>query len=436
MLYTRGSAEYETARAGAVWNAVVPDRRPDAITRPSTPAEVMGVVRDARADGRRIAIKSGGHNWRAAFLRDEGVLIDLADLNRVEVDAERRTARVEPGATHQMLADAAVPHGLGFPIGHCPTVGLGGYLLAGGYGWNPRNWGPGCWNVTALEVVTVDGEPRRIDAQSDPELFWAARGGAGGFPAFVTRFHVRLHPLPKIATRRVHYPLASLPELLVWSAKVGHADPGLEIALIAHTPDGTGEPCTTVQATGFGESLDSAARLLDDGFADIPAAPLAPGETVETTLNEIEAEAVWVHGRRYAADMCWVADSYEEVGAKCRDATARAPSVLSRVVLAWVFPPAGRTVPDVAQTMNGTLTVNVYAIWQSPNDDSANERWTRDTMQGLEPHVTGFYAGEADLSVSEDRKIRAYPREKWERLSRIREAHDPGRIKFGFITDD
>src|SRR5262249_8441016 len=152
--------------------------------------------REAAADGRRIAVKSGGHNWRGACLRDDSLLLDLGALKRIEVEPESLLARAEPGVTHQELADAIVPHGLGFPIGHCPTVGLGGYLLAGGYGWNPRTWGTAGWSVDAIDAVTVDGEELLIDAVNPPDLFWAARGGGGGFPAVALRYHLRLKPLP------------------------------------------------------------------------------------------------------------------------------------------------------------------------------------------------------------------------------------------------
>jgi len=440
-MYQRSDREYEKARTEAVWNGVVPARCPDAIARPTSADEVAQLVRDARARGDRIAIKSGGHNWRGAFLRDRGLLIDLVNLDRVEVDVDRASARVEPGATHQVLADAIVPHGLGFPIGHCETVGLGGYLLAGGYGWNPREWGPACWSVEAVEIVTVDGEQRTIDADNDPDLFWAARGGSGGFPAFITAYHLRLQPLPKIATRRVHFPLSDLPSLLAWSAKVEDADPGLEISLIAHRPldRTTGrpqDPCTTVQATAFAPSLADAEELLTDAFAGLAeiSQELAPAETVEVALNKLQAEAAWVHGRRYSVDMCWVADSYEPIGEICARAIDEAPSHLSRIVFAWGFAPHGG--PDVAQTLNGTLTVNVYAIWEGPDDDAANEQWTAEAMQAMDPQITGFYAGESDLSVDADRKVRAYPPEKWERLTRIRDQHDPERVKFGFISEE
>jgi FAD/FMN-containing dehydrogenase len=122
----RSDAGYESERRSAIWNAVVPSRFPDAIARPASRAEVAELVRDAAAGGSRIGVKSGGHSWRGAGIRDGGLLLDLGGLQGIEVLPEEGIALAEPGATHQMLADAIVPHGLGFPIGHCPTVGLGG----------------------------------------------------------------------------------------------------------------------------------------------------------------------------------------------------------------------------------------------------------------------------------------------------------------------
>ena len=222
----RGDAEYESKRQDAIWNAVVPSRFPDAIASPSSRAEVVELVRSAAASGTRIGIKSGGHSWRGAGIRDGGLLLDLGRLQRIEVLPEEGIALAEPGATHQMLADAIVPHGLAFPTGHCPTVGLGGYLLAGGFGWNKRTWGPAVWSVEGHDVVTVDGDELQISAMQHSDLYWAARGGGGGFPGVVTRYRLRLRPLPKIVAGRVVYPLACLPELLVWAGEHDRLPPG------------------------------------------------------------------------------------------------------------------------------------------------------------------------------------------------------------------
>lgn len=435
VMYQKGDSEYFRLREAVVWNGVVPERFPDAIARPESREEIAGLVARAAEDGRRIAAKSGGHNWRGAFLRDGGLLIDLGALNEVSADPGARTATVEPGATHKVLADAIVPHDLGFPIGHCPTVGLGGYLLSGGYGWNPRAWGPACWSVRAIDVVTVDGEELRIDEENEPDLFWAARGGGSGFPAFTTRYHLELQPLPRIASVRSDYPLERLPELLEWSATQEGMPQGVEISVIAHRPADSGQPTATTQVSGFADSGPAAIELARDATNDAPGAadPLGRREMPEVLLNDLEGEGAWIEGRRYAVDACWVGSSYDRVGELCARALAAAPSDSSRIVLAWVFPPSEG--PDVAQTVNGTLTVNLYAIWNDPAGDAANEGWVRSTMEELEPMITGFYAGESDLSVSEDRPRRCYPAEKWERLTEIRERFDPDRRKFGYITE-
>lgn len=427
-------------REAAVWNGVVPERFPDAIARPGTRAEVAPLVADAHGRGERIAVKSGGHNWRGACIRDEGLLLDFTELNRVEVDVERSMALVEPGATHKVLADAIVPHELGFPIGHCPTVGLGGYLLAGGYGWNPRTWGPACWSVEAIDVVDVRGGELLISEDSDPDLFWAARGGGSGFPAIATRYHLRLQPLPKIASVRSDYPLDRLTELLPWSAGLEAMPPGNEISLIAHRPldrdGGRLAPAATVQSSGFAETSEGAMELARTAAGGAPAAGARVAERSFPTvaLNDLEGEGAWVEGLRYCVDMCWVAEGYAEVAGICERAIGEVPSEMSRIVLAWGFAPDGG--PDVAQTANGTLTVNLYAIWEDPSEDDANEAWIRSAMGELEPWITGFYAGESDLSVSPNRPSRAYPAQKWERLAATRDRYDPDRRKHGYIGED
>ena len=96
--------------------------------------------------------------------------------------------------------------------------------MAGGYGWNPRIWGPACWSVAAVDAIGLDDEELTVD-ESEPDLLWAARGGSGGFPAIATRFHLRVYPLPSIASVRSDYPLDRLPELLAWSAELERMPP-------------------------------------------------------------------------------------------------------------------------------------------------------------------------------------------------------------------
>ena len=440
----RGDAEYESKRQDAIWNAVVPSRFPDAIASPSSRAEVVELVRSAAASGTRIGIKSGGHSWRGAGIRDGGLLLDLGRLQRIEVLPEEGIALAEPGATHQMLADAIVPHGLAFPTGHCPTVGLGGYLLAGGFGWNKRTWGPAVWSVEGHDVVTVDGDELQISAMQHSDLYWAARGGGGGFPGVVTRYRLRLRPLPKIVAGRVVYPLACLPELLVWAGEHDRLPPGIEISLIARRPadpdpgqvdrDGRAPLRVIVATTGFGETVDAATELVNAAGRDAPWRSDVVGASLEeVTLNALEGASGWIHGLRYQVDCVYV-DDLDTAARVCERALRAAPSDLTRIVFAGGFSPAEQ--PDVAAAELGRYSVNVYATWSDPVEDDANAAWLATTVAELEPVATGYYVGESDLSIAPDRPRRSYTPAAWDRLSAIRAEHDPQRRKFGYLGED
>jgi hypothetical protein len=246
--------------------------------------------------------------------------------------------------------------------------------------------------------------------------------------------------LPKIVSVRSNYELGRLAELHEWSAMLETMPRGTEIALIAHRPIDAEtrerfDPVATVQTTGFAPVRADALELAVAAAAKArPVGGLIDERRIdEVALNDLETEAAWVKGKRYAADMCWVAGNYHQVGSVCERALRAAPSRLSRIVAAWGFFPGDG--PDVAQTANGTLTINAYAIWDDPADDARNIEWVRATMASLEPWITGFYAGESDLGVTDDRPRRCYPPTKWQRLGRIRNDYDPDRRKHGYLSE-
>jgi FAD/FMN-containing dehydrogenase len=432
----RGDSLYERRRRAAVWNDVLPDRYPDAIVRTTRREEVPNVVAETGCEEHRIAVKSGGHNWLGACLRDGGILLDLGGLDAVEVDVGNALARVEPGATHKTLADAIVPHGFAFPIGHCPTVGLGGYLLAGGFGWNPRTWGPACWSVQAVDVVTADGEELTITETHHPELFWAARGAGAGFPAIATRFHVRLMELPVVIIRRVGYAAESLPLLMGWAAeKVTTLPEGAELTLIVRRPwSGSDRKLRVlVAATAFGNTRDEAESVLAHALCDIPiqGMPLYDSGIAGVALNELEGDGGWEQGLRYAADTCWVSSGVEEVGRVVEQAMQEAPSDLSRAVIPFGIFPERRV--DAALSGLGLHWVNIYATWADPKDDAANTDWARRSMSNLAPWIDGHYIGESDVSAEPGRVRKSFLPANWARLRKVASTYDPGGRLYGFL---
>ncbi|WP_425605917.1 FAD-binding oxidoreductase [Lysobacter firmicutimachus] len=174
----RSEPGYDAWLCRARWNERDVDRRPDYIVRPRSVDDMIAVIRTCREHGLAVALRSGGHSFANAFIRRNGVLLDLSALRALTIDSQRKRAIVGPGVTSRDLSRALAPYGLGFATGHSGTVGLGGFLLGGGLGINFGQWGPmSAFHIKALDVVTADGVLRRASAEENSDLFWAARGG-------------------------------------------------------------------------------------------------------------------------------------------------------------------------------------------------------------------------------------------------------------------
>ena len=140
-------------------------------------------------------MRAGGHSWAAWSVRDDALLIDLAGMREMTYDPGTGIATASPAVKGGAeLVPFLTSHGRAFPGGHCPSVGIGGFLLQGGQGWNSRKYGWACENVAAIDVVTADGELIRADEEQNSDLLWAARGAGPGFFGVVTRFHLRTYP--------------------------------------------------------------------------------------------------------------------------------------------------------------------------------------------------------------------------------------------------
>jgi FAD/FMN-containing dehydrogenase len=180
---------YEAARR--VWNHAI-DRRPGMIVRCGTATEVATAVAFAREHDLVSAVKGGGHSVAGLAVCDGGMVIDLSPMKQIEVDPERAIARAGPGLTLGEFDSATQAFGMATTMGTAPPTGIAGLTLGGGYGWLMGKHGLACDNVVGVEIVTADGRIRNANADENPDLYWAVRGGGGNF-GVVTRFDYRLH---------------------------------------------------------------------------------------------------------------------------------------------------------------------------------------------------------------------------------------------------
>ncbi len=224
-LLLRGQDGFDEARTDRIFNRRLAERSPAAVLRAETEHDVVLGVRLALERGWQVAVRSGGHSWAQWSVRDEALVIDLGALRELSYDETTGIVTASPaikgGAELAPYLDSV---GRFFPGGHCPTVGIGGFLLQGGQGWNARGWGWAAEYVEAIDVVTADGELVRADAEQNADLYWAARGAGPGFFGVVTRFHLRTLPAPRHIAQTVQaFALDDFDEVMTWLHEAHHS---------------------------------------------------------------------------------------------------------------------------------------------------------------------------------------------------------------------
>ncbi len=213
--------DYESSRL--VFNRAF-NRRPALIVRCAGPSDVARALDFARTKNLALAVRGGGHNRAGLSVCDGGVVIDLSRMNRVEVDADKRVARAQAGALVRDLDQATQRFGLATTSGGCPTIGIAGLTLGGGEGQLMSKYGAACDNLIRAQFVTVDGRQVEASQNSNPDLFWAIRGGGGNF-GVATALEYRLHPVTDVLAGTLTFPGGRIPELLQAFAKLVKAAP-------------------------------------------------------------------------------------------------------------------------------------------------------------------------------------------------------------------
>lgn len=421
----RDDPDYESAREDAVWNARKPGRFPRGIVRARSAEEVVAAVRYAEEHGLRVGIRSGGHSWIGNGVRDDALLVDLSQLNTIEIDADARVAVIGPGARVLDLVRAIEPHGLAFPTGHNPSVGLGGFILGGGYGWNSRQWGPACLSVLEVDIVLPDGTLVHATDETHPDIMWAVRGAGPGLFGVVTRLWLRLHPgYEQILQSHWILPGSVRDELLTWVYDILDETPvPVEMMALSITDPGSGERILVLDATAFcGEGRG--AELLDF-LAGCPVRDLAISRTdaAPVTFEELyrTADQALPPGKRYAVDGIWCEGPVATILEDSADVFDTAPRDATFVL--WMLWGRFPTREDASWSAQAKLYFSTSASWEDPAEDYEHERWVHATLGEAIGHLSiGTQFSDANPA---DRFDRGLSRENAARLEELRARYDP-----------
>ncbi len=438
---TPADREWGDARDHLVWNGRKPDAAPAVIVRAKGAADVQAAVRYAAANGLKVSARSSGHNFSGIAMQD-GVVIDLSAMTAIHIDIAARRADVQPGAKNLAMAAALTDAGLAFPLGHCGDVSMGGYLLGGGLGWNAGEWGIACHSVESADVVMADGSLIRASATENEQVFWALRGAGPAFFGIVTRYRLRLQPLPKAITVSMWaYPIARVADVTRWMTACAAVLPAHTEFTLSLAPAPAPMPdakLATAVLTIFADSMEVAGRITSEVGAWAPEGALmhqGPNPVSFGILYGI-IDQHFPDGARYGVDSAWGTDAAAMLPAMAR-MVETAPSRMSGALAA--FYPASAVIhqqmPDTAFSMFAPVLGLVHGLWTDPAEDALHLNWLRTGMDSFAPATKGHYVGEADLARPGHLQ-RCYSGPARARIEVLRASYDPKGLFSGRVARD
>ncbi|MDQ5894396.1 MAG: FAD-dependent oxidoreductase [Actinomycetota bacterium] len=269
---------------------------------PETPEQVALALDEALRTARKVVVFSTGHGIPPIGDTSERMLLDLSAFNQVEIDPVRKVARIGGAVQWHQLVAAAGRHGLTAPFGSASSVGVTGYMMGGGIGFMSRHLGLGCSAIRAATLVTPEGHIRRIDAGSDPDLFWALRGGGGGF-GVITELEIDLTPVPQMAGGVLGWGIEEAGQVLErWSEWTADAPDDVTTAVrLVHPPEG---PALTVVVVTAPREAEDLAGLI---------APLTDLKPVLNTVRNTSPESFMAEYTDPEIDPDTPPDAYEHV---------------------------------------------------------------------------------------------------------------------------
>jgi FAD/FMN-containing dehydrogenase len=425
-----GDETYDEDRK--VWNGSI-DRSPALIARCATEADVVAAVKFARHSGLPLAVRGGGHSFPGLSVCDGGVVVDLALMKGIRVDADARTAKVEGGVLWGELDHATQAFGLATTGGIVTHTGVAGLTLGGGIGWLQRKFGLTIDNLLSASVVTATGEVVHASASENADLFWGLRGAGGNF-GIVTEFEFRLHPVgPVVLAGPIMWGVDESPKVMRFYRDWIADAPDELMTIVIHRK---APPLPFVPPELHGE--------LVVGVAACYAGPVEEGEKVMRPLKElgspvldlcqpkpyVEHQAMFdpsfPHGWWYYIRACDVAELTDDVIDITADHATRIRSLQGGFPI-WQLGGAVARVGDDETAFNGRAagyTYNITAITDSQEGFAEERDWARTFWSALEPYHTSVYVNFL-MEEGEERVRDAYGAAKYERLKALKRHYDP-----------
>jgi FAD/FMN-containing dehydrogenase len=436
----RNEEGFNEAVFSRVFNHRRPNRVPLMVAFPENEEDVVAIVRYAKENGYKIAVRAGGHSWAIWSVRDEAILVDMQHFTKIEIDQNTWIAKVQPATRNLELQPILASYGRFFAGGHCPTVAVGGFLLQGGQGWLARSRGWSAEQIVGIDLVTADGELVHANKEQNTDLYWAARGAGPGFFGLITCFHLQTSPNSKyMMASTIIFPNTVTKPLLQWLQEM-HGTVAASVELVAlgqsipqlEGVEGTNIPVFLIHALAFVDSEEEGIEALKP-FEQCPMMEQAyvRREYYHTNFKEqfdLQLEAN-PEGHRWAVSNAWLEGTPQKVAETIAPAFMHLPN--PKAFTLWYSMAPLRPLPDMAFSMQSDIYMATYVVWKDETEDDHNNRWIKHTMTDIASVTKGQYLGDSDFQVHQRKFVSD---ENWKKLQEIQKQRDPNNIFVGYLT--
>ncbi len=423
-------ADYDEVRQ--IWNAMI-DRRPALIARCAWPEDVVQAVKFARKDNLLVSIRGGGHNIAGNAVCEDGLMIDLSLMKRVQVDPNARRTTVEPGCTLADFDAAAQAHGLATPLGINSTTGVAGLTLGGGFGWLSRKYGMTIDNLLSADVVTADGTELHASERENADLFWGLRGGGGNF-GIVTRFEFQLHPVgPDVLSGLIVFPFDQAKSVLTKFARFTETMPDdLNVWMVARKApplpflpeDVHGKEIVALALCYAGDPTEGE-KLIEPlrGFGKAHGEHI--GVQPYTAWQQAFDPLLTPGARNY-----WKSHNFSQLSDGAIDAiigyAGALPSPQCEIFVGTIGGQTARIAPEAMAYSNrdANYVMNVHGRWESAAEDGRCIAWAREFFAKSQPFASGGAYINFLTQDETDRIASAYGA-TYNRLVELKKKYDP-----------
>lgn len=381
--------------------------------------DVVNAILWAREEQIPFRVRGGGHSYEAFSNVDDGLVIDISELRRLEIDKESGLARIGAGFRLLDLYEALWNQKVTIPAGTCRSVGVSGLTLGGGYGFLSRLMGMTCDNLLEVEMVTAKGKIIRANEYQHSSLFWACRGGGDGSFGVITAFTFRVHPIEHVARYRMTWDFAALEKVVrYWQTWAPHVDARLTSLLALHR--------NGLNSSGVFVGPEQELKEIIS-----PLLKATRPKTAEFHYKYwIEVAREFAGGRaRQAKFKNSSAYAYEPLPDEAIkvliDHLQNAPSSSNLVT----FDPYGGSISEVP--IDATSFVHRKALfmmqyqsyWKEDKEANQNIRWIEKFRESMLPYTRGAYRDYCDIKVLN--WPTAYFGENFARLKKVKQLYDP-----------